>query len=679
MIKDHNQLSKAANKIRSAQDQQPYNIAKGVARKMKGYYSAEYFEREFGATNLKGDNPLGPWSHADIVNMTKKALTNPTLVASPGMAKAMVKTPRDRKHEVMPDIYFEDDRYPAYIDELVTRLESEAPQSKTVDGICDENAIPGSWRTLMSAPSKPMRPQGYPQLDNGTSDVKFSARHAEIFDKLVDTMMGDSWNPKNGYSISRISQSAFPDAEYDVEWKVEKFKTTALKLPTIMDLAQGGEFLYVAETYGVVFAYLISRRNQNDTIREDGSVKNRPAPTVGQVMGFENGQLQGGRDLSSESIFKRQRARVVYAGNGPLNYALSGCLQPMRDYYLSTYSFTWKHTGAEDLANKLRGWIPIGVDAKEFDKGFPLEAHERIQKRWSRMFKQPFLDACDLMWRAPAFAPSPVEDDPTQAAMFGDPFDLKTFIANRGLPSGISYNPDYGKIWGTAYILFMFDDMFGDVLEFGIDKILKGQHPAYGLLNMGDDALILVKTVELQRQIIAKLESGDASPYIQLEVDDHTTFLGWVIVKNGDGYHVYPNIQSMLMNFLCAEHPIGDPRAKNGHRNHWAIGVKTMPTIYGVCPAYEVVDRVWREVTAKHFGQTVQQMSYPYLEMSESILGTADHTLDEARFLEKPERRFYSIDESSLSSQVLDQVVRTISPDQIREHCSHLIQPEFLH
>jgi hypothetical protein len=523
-----------------------------------------------------------------------------------------------------------------------------------------------------------MQPQGYPQTSNLHTKASnpLIPRHEAILRELIRTMMGKRWEPKTGYAISTKSKSGLTKNTYDIDEKFESFRYLTANLPDVAKLIREGNLEKLAERHDIVLAYLIMRRNQNDSVRENGP-KDRSALSIGQACGFEEGELIAGRSIAESDKFYRTRSRPVYSGPGAVNYLLASLLQPMRDHYLSEYAFTWKHRSAEDIERKVDGYNVLGVDATQFDQNFKTEAAEIIFDEWSQMYDRDVIDLMRIMWYAPVFCPSPVDGDLTQWAWIGDPLDIDDFKLNRGLPSGISYNPDFGKIWGTAYILFMLDDMTGDVLEFGVHRILKGEHPTYAILNQGDDALFLFKSMELRNLLKERLESGEASPYIDLDIEDPVTFLGWVLTSNGRGYRVVPNIQSMVLNFAGNEHPIGHPRDKVGHRRHWGLGVESWPTVFGVCPEYKKVRRILELVTKEILGKTVSEFAKPYAMESKKVLNLSGLNLDEARLLENPSRRFYSVDMDKVRQPIVDTLIRTISPDEISTRCGRFINPAF--
>lgn len=649
--------------------------------RMSGILSASALaEMSGGKIDPDVEKPDQVFSPSAIINTTRELMTDPDIVQGSAAARALMRTPEDRVHNWLPDEPVGTQKHLDFIRELVARLTDEVPMSESIDSIVDSRAVPSPWTTLYTLPGHPMSPMGYPIATNKKGklrDVRFTERHIAILEKLIELMFGEKWTPKSGYEIAVKSSSGLPAMIYDVEGKMQMYRDLADNFPQIMDAIRRGKAREMAQRYGVLLCYYVNRRNQNDAVRDENGPKDRSSPSVGQAAGFEPGILFAGRRIEGIEGFFRTRSRPVYAGNGPVNYFLSSLLQPVRDHYLETYKFTWKHTGLENLEYKLRGWIPIGVDASQFDQNFPDEAAAIIFNKFREYFTDDVVDLMEYMWRCPVYCPSPVKDRPDQGFWFGNPFDIDDFKASRGLPSGIAYNPDFGKIWGTAYLLMMLDDLYGDVLEFGINGILRGEHPAYGLLNQGDDAIILSKSTEISQGILARLESGEASPYIDLEVERHLTFLGMVVTQNGSEYKAYPNITSMLTNFVCAEHPVGSPMDRYGHRKHWALGVESWKSVYGICPEYEKVLYIFNTTLVKYYGNTIDKIAAPWARMSRDVLGVAQLSEEEARFLEKPERRFYSVNMDLVRKEIKDDVIRTVSPDEIYQRGIHYIQPQY--
>jgi hypothetical protein len=478
--------------------------------------------------------------------------------------------------------------------------------------------------------------------------------------------------------IAKKSNSGLPDAEYDVSWKMDKLHDLIRELPNIHEAFVSNDLRRLARDYGIVFAYLIRERNQNDTV-VDGSVKPRSAPSLAQSIGAERGILYAGRAVDFSDEFFRTRRRIVYAGNGPLNYLFAAHFSPLRDSYLTRYKFTLKHTSAEDIEKKLMGWLPVGVDASQFDQNYPkFFADKCFDLLAEHTFDSRVVDLMRACWSMPVVVPSPVPDDPSQVAVIGDPFDPATWTAQRGLPSGIAYNPDFGKAWGLAYLMCALDDIFGDVLEVGVDAIWRGEHPSYALLNQGDDAVPLFRDEQNRQTFLERLKTGELSPYIKLDMESPLTFLGWVLTKNGSEYRVMPNVQSMVINFVANEHSIGDPRMEFGHRKHWALGVEAWESVFGVCPEYRKVRTIIEEVTREVMGRSLTAISSPIADLSRNVLGMSGLSPEDARFLEKPERRFYSLDASKVSRRLVDDVIRTVPPDEIMQLISRYVKPKIL-
>ena len=116
---------------------------------------------------------------------------------------------------------------------------------------------------------------------------------------------------------------------------------------------------------------------------------------------------------------------------------------------------------------------------------------------------------------------------------------------------------------------------------------------------------------------------------------------------------------------------------RHGHRKHWALGVESWKSVYGECPEYEKVLHIFNTMLVKHYGNTIDKIAAPWARMSRDVLGVAQLNEEEARFLEKPERRFYSVDMDLVRQEIKDDVIRTVSPDEIYQRGIHYIQPQY--
>jgi len=82
-------------------------------------------------------------------------------------------------------------------------------------------------------------------------------------------------------------------------------------------------------------------------------------------------------------------------------------------------------------------------------------------------------------------------------------------------------------------------------------------------------------------------------------------------------------------------------------------------------------------VTLKHFGASIDTFARPYAALSRRVLQIGNLTEEEARLLEKPERRFYSVEGAKVRSSIMDEIVRTVSPDEIAQYCTQYIKPAY--
>lgn len=647
-----------------------------VIRGFGGYFTNDMLHMRYGATSKPAELESAPFTERDVIKWTQKALNTREFLRTVRARKSVLRSVGDMPHEVLPDLFVGSPEWVKLITLLQQRLSEAVPPSEHKDSIVDGRAVPGTWDSLLTAPSRPMQPAGYPAMRYSqelTSPV--SSRHEQIMTAVTQKMFGTKWEPLSGYQLATKSSSSLPDMEYDVEWKLNMLDKAMRHFEDVLQLFRVGDFIKLVQEYGIMFVSVVIRRNQIDavTIDEHGerTVKPRSAPSMSQILGRVKEEIFSGRRIADLPDFFRVRSRVAYAVNGPLNYCMSMFFQPLRDHYLNHYHWMFKHVGGEDLERKLEGWIPIKIDISQFDQGFyEFEANDMFD---ALPFRDDVKEMFKATWLMPVFSPSPLSDAPDQWAMFGDPFDPHTWLFNKGLISGAAYNPDFGKCRAVRILMCALDDIFHDTYE-NLENVMLGRHPAYGILNQGDDSLILVRTTELRDLVLKKLRSGSFSPYAKMTVEQYATFLGWVISQNGSSYKVHRNILSMVLNFLGNEHPIGHPLDELGHRRHWGLGVESWREIYGTCPEFETVFRILEETCFEVLGYSITSVAKESADLSRKVLGLSGLTLDEALLLEKPERRHYSIDMDRIRGSIADDIVRTVPPELIQAYCGPFIQ-----
>jgi hypothetical protein len=112
-----------------------------------------------------------------------------------------------------------------------------------------------------------------------------------------------------------------------------------------------------------------------------------------------------------------------------------------------------------------------------------------------------------------------------------------------------------------------------------------------------------------------------------------------------------------------------------GHRRHWGIGVEAMETVFKDCPEYLLVRKILEDTFQEVTGKSLRQHAAPMAQLSREIDGLANLNADEARFRDKPERRFYSVDMSKIRQSMIDEVIRTVPPAEIEQLMSRFINP----
>jgi hypothetical protein len=247
------------------------------------------------------------------------------------------------------------------------------------------------------------------------------------------------------------------------------------------------------------------------------------------------------------------------------------------------------------------------------------------------------------------------------ARWMGHPFQIDDYRLQPGLPSGIPPNPDFGKYFMTATYLCLFDDYFGDVLETGVDVILRGDHPLYGLLNMGDDSVVLSNDSKFVRELMQKLEDeAQVSPYFQLEKEDAVAFLGNVFYRDDrEDLKLSPNIASFINNWFAPE--ISTTHVK---REFWPVGWMERQQFYMQSPSFQ---DAW-EIMVKHFYDTwhVHPDLYASKAKDRMRVPAFPVTSEVDRIvLEDPSKLYYRFDADELSSEILDSIVGTIPADDV--------------
>jgi hypothetical protein len=351
-----------------------------------------------------------------------------------------------------------------------------------------------------------------------------------------------------------------------------------------------------------------------------------------------------------------------------MNYLATLVLNGFRDDYLSRYEFTYKVRGPQDFESKIAQRYLVGVDVKQFDQNYSEDFAEAIFNRMNVLIREDLVKALRKLWTCPVYCPPPsFSREETPGLWIGNPFNPEEDPINLGLPSGVAYNPDAGKWYGTFLLLCVLDDLYHDVLEVGIDSILKGEHSEYGLLNASDDAVLLIKSKAKAEELRARLDSGQASKYLIFELEQPITYLGMVprISTAGAQYDVLRNTVNYLKNRWIPEAGIESPL-----RRYWALGWLVKNEEFAAQEGIPEIQEFEAHLVKKYLNCDLISVVRACAAENQIALASESDSL----FLQNPDTIYYRGIEPS--AELIERVFVTFSPDRQKEMIFNLLQSE---
>lgn len=596
--------------------------------------------------------------------------------------RAMFRYPRAESVEMFPGIRSLDPKYLRLTEEVATFSEK---WSIDIDdhGLAGSSAITSDFRAVLTVTGVPMSPVTIPVVSNKSlreeyalADRFLTERHERIFNALFDAMFG-FWRSA-AVPLRKEGSTTFPMFTRDMAVKKLYLMNFLKNQRKITELFLKGNLKQLYKEYGVLAAYYIGVRTQSDKVLlENGTYKSKDREVSSLEYALTGGR-SGKRGVADKRVFWNGqlianhfagRRRTVYGLSGSMNYGLSAIFQGFREYYLKEYAFTWKHKGHTDTERKLSRFKDfIGFDVKQHDQFVAPWLVDRIFDRLSLYVNEQICELMRLAYRAPMFQPSPWVGGERAGFWIGDPFDLSTFTNDVGLPSGIAMNPDIGKLGMTWVYLCVIDDYFKDVLEFGIEHILKGLHPSYAILNMSDDTVIATNSETFLPHLRAMQDEGSPlSPYMVLEKEEGIAFLGGIALKRHGEVCVVPNIVSFVVNFLAAEHGI-----RASARGDWAMGWIERQRYYSAAPLFEEVRAMTAEAIKKHLGFDIDLLARQTLA-GQKIPPPEAYTEADRLVMINPDAMFYKVDINDLSPFFLDQLVAVVPAEEVYPYIRPLI------
>lgn len=540
------------------------------------------------------------------------------------------------------------------------------------DGFGGPSAVIASFQSLRNRAGAYMDPASVPMVSNRSLAEPEQLNLASGFLSERDERIFTALHHYMFRTIERapmaIRKSASSGMPYFTSSLVEKKKALMVFNSNAQDiLARFGQkdLKGLYDDYGLFFSSYIGVRTQPDSVRMDKGVAKAKPREVNDELYARTAGRSGNRFNADKSVYTRDggtidgifamRRRSVYAYPAMYNYFITQFFAPLRQYYLHDAEYCFKHRSPETIVEKLNGYETIrGYDVKQFDQSVQPWLIDAFVDKFSGFIKEEVLFFLRSVLRQPFYQPHPgVGAKFAFNPCFGDPFDLDSFTMEVGLPSGIGCNPDMGKFFMTFAYLCIFDRHFNDVLETGVQKILRGQHDRYSLLDMCDDAVLATNDPSLWQTVDRVL--GEQF-YFRVEPEDGVSFLGNVLYKDERNIlRASPNVVTFLRNRLCPEHGVQHWSRNKFAGTGWFEGKKH----YSSAPRFGEVWALWDDVHRKFFKEGLDTR---FFQMAQEERHRGVPSLEDAdrAVLENPDKLYYRYSIEEIHPWVLDQLIGAV-------------------
>lgn len=554
---------------------------------------------------------------------------------------------------------------------IIDRANADAPSTIDADGFAGPNAIVENFNRLRTVSGAIMSPVSIVPVDNQklTENLNLISsfkndRHHRIWTSLHTLMFGkiDSANA----SIRKLASTGFPHCTNDLTIKKQLLFSFAENFSEISSLLEKGELERLFFDKQLFFASASGLRLQPDKVDFKDGVYSSKDRLVNDLAYAESGGETGSRFPADKTVYRNgtridghfaMRARTVWGAPFAQNYYVSLYMTLFRAHYLETYDFTWKHRTAAEIQSKLMNYSNvIGVDVAQFDQSVSAFILDFFCDSFVGKLDDKVINLMKTLISMPYFQADPnVGSKKAEPIFMGDPFNLSTFKMRVGLPSGISPNPDIGKFACTATYLCLFDDHFHNVLEVGVDTILRGKHPEYALLNAGDDCVLMTNNIGF-RVFFNDWVNRKEPYYLRVEPEVGISFLGNVISKTAEGkIQVTPNINSFIVNWLVPENGIDSRSRRDFHFDGW----DDRKSHFSKAPMYDVLFGIWEE-EHHHFFKESLNLREDYCRMHSKQPTLLNLTDIDREVMANPDKLNYKFSNSDISQSVLDTLVSSI-------------------
>lgn len=586
--------------------------------------------------------------------------------------------------DVFPEIMSDDPRYLAFCSRLATRLDEELPKKRVLEsGFYDEFAISTNFQELNTVAGYNMKPATYAVIDNtALRDEMFlcrdfqNDRDRQIFAELMACRYKEHDGTRG--KISRISSSTFPFFSKSMELKSQHLSLLLSKGEKFKKLVMEDNLEDLFEEFKVLFAMVDVYRSQADVFKLDGSTYKPKERFVNDIEYANSGGRLGKRFIADKSVVihgrlldgkAAARARTAFGYSNVLNLIMTAAFEGFRHAGDLKFGKTFKHRSRAEILEKIEQYENVvPVDVTQFDQSVP----KFLMDEWIKLspFNEFGKKILSLMVTSPMFYRGVSED--TEPYWSGDPFDIDYYNQYRGLISGLFSTSAMGKDFFTFCTLTMLDKVYGDVLG-NVEKILKWEHPAYAITNMGDDTNIHFNGKSFRSFVTSQMETQQygMSQYFKVDLEDGFKFLGNIGYINKDGKkRLCGDIGTYLKNMLVPERGVSSK-----HRKYAVYGLLERRHVYADHPLFQIVDQIFMEEFARAFSISWIDLMEKHLELpvSEDVYV---RTQAELEVLLDPSKLHYKYSEEDINPTVLEIIEQRISEDDTDLAISLLIEEE---
>jgi len=582
-------------------------------------------------------------------------------------AKRWFRRPRGvSPSELLPGFFAQDPIVLTTLEKQTVALNELKPDVND-DGTVGKTGIPSDFNKLLNVSQYGMDPLPIPLLDNKILREELGLEHGfrdrdlPLFDALVGIMF--KYHSPASVPIRRSASTGFPFFTADIDYKLPALRKALGNITDYLNASTTDPARALAE-YDSQWLYAIHERQSADTIKWDGrGVPVSKERLVPDELYARSGGVDGIMYPADKRVFINghlmthhfaMRRRTVWGLSFVPNYTIAAVLACHRKVYAARFEFTWVHRTPASIAAKLSKFSHfVGSDVKSFDVTVPRWGIDRFLDQLTNYVREDFVEHLRLAFKAPFIMPYPFRDKRLKfnSLFGGDPFDLSSFSVNAGLPSGISINPDFGKFWMTFVYLVAFRDCGVPLSTTSeVESFLRGESELGGLLDLGDDAVLMAHDEELSRKL-----TSYQSTYSKLEQESPFQFLGNIAQRVADTIDVLPNPTTATSNQFAPEQGINSFQRKK----FWELGALDRIANYSRHPAYREINDITERTWMRFAGvspRTLTELS----AMQKGLYQRVDLTDADRLVLQNPDYLYYRVNPDDVSQNVLAEIAAVI-------------------